>query len=164
MKILTNWYANPFFLIEFYRKVFIYACLHTESWYFADLFVISPPNILIFFLLVKFKLSHCWLIFAFFSSLQTIILISKIIFMILVILMQNPSANVGIGSSLAGGAAENILGRYKVNFLTRWIIKGILHIYIFCHCFLRFLTFNIINIQGYHKNFDQYNIDKNNIM
>ncbi len=41
------------------------------------------------------------------------------LFIILIVLMQRPSANAGMGSSLGGGAAEQAFGAETGNILTR---------------------------------------------
>ena len=49
-------------------------------------------------------------------------------FIVLIVLMQRPSANSGMGSALGGGAAESAFGAQTGNVLTRATIIG-------CVCF-----------------------------
>jgi preprotein translocase subunit SecG len=44
---------------------------------------------------------------------------------LLLILMQRPSANAGMGASLGGGMAESAFGGEASNVLTRWTVYGI---------------------------------------
>jgi preprotein translocase subunit SecG len=46
------------------------------------------------------------------------------LFIVLIVLMQRPSANAGMGSSLGGGAAEQAFGAETGNILTRATIWG----------------------------------------
>jgi preprotein translocase subunit SecG len=62
---------------------------------------------------------------SFFTSLLTFILVCTSIFVALVILMQRPSANAGMGAALGGGAAESAFGSDTAKVLTRWTISGI---------------------------------------
>lgn len=52
----------------------------------------------------------------------TVILLLLCLFVVLIVLMQRPSANAGMGSSLGGGMAEGALGVESGNILTRWTI------------------------------------------
>lgn len=63
--------------------------------------------------------------FAFFVFLVTFILVCTSVFIVLVILMQRPSANSGLGSALGGGAAESAFGGETTKVLTKWTIYGI---------------------------------------
>ena len=58
----------------------------------------------------------------FFIGFFTIILVLLCLFLTLLVLMQRPSANSGMGSSLGGGMAESALGVDSGNVLTRWTI------------------------------------------
>lgn len=58
----------------------------------------------------------------FFIGFFTIILILLCLFVVLLVLMQRPSANAGMGASLGGGAAESAFGAESGNVLTRWTI------------------------------------------
>lgn len=55
----------------------------------------------------------------------TFILILICVLLVLVILMQRPSADAGMGASLAGGAAESAFGGETGNVLTRVCVKCI---------------------------------------
>ncbi|MDR1233297.1 MAG: preprotein translocase subunit SecG [Puniceicoccales bacterium] len=68
--------------------------------------------------------------YSFFSFLLTFILICTSIFITLVILMQKPSANSGMGSSLGGGAVESAFGGDTTKVLTRWTMGGIVTFFI----------------------------------
>jgi preprotein translocase subunit SecG len=68
--------------------------------------------------------------YSFFAFLLTFILACTSIFVILVILMQKPSANSGMGSSLGGGAVESAFGSDTTKVLTRWTINGIITFFI----------------------------------
>lgn len=46
--------------------------------------------------------------------------------LILLILMQKPSANSGMGAALGGGAAESAFGGEASNVLVRWTVYGII--------------------------------------
>lgn len=54
----------------------------------------------------------------------TLVLIGISAFVILLVLMQKPSANAGMGASLGGGAAESAFGGETSNVLTRLTIYG----------------------------------------
>lgn len=54
----------------------------------------------------------------------TVVLILICAFVTLVILMQRPSANAGMGSALGGGAQEQVFGADTGNVLTKWTIYG----------------------------------------
>ncbi len=58
----------------------------------------------------------------FIIGLFSVILVLISIFVMLIILMQRPSANAGMGSSLGGGIAESAFGGESMNVLTRWTI------------------------------------------
>lgn len=59
------------------------------------------------------------------------------LFIILVVLMQKPSANAGMGSTLGGGAAEQAFGSDAGNILTRATVWAT--IIFFVLCFLLYL-------------------------
>lgn len=52
----------------------------------------------------------------------TVLLVLVSLFMVLVILMQRPSANAGMGSALGGGLSESTFGAESANVLSRWTI------------------------------------------
>ncbi len=62
----------------------------------------------------------------FFISVGSIVLIFLCAWLILLILMQKPSANAGMGAALGGGAAESAFGGEASNVLTRWTVYGII--------------------------------------
>ncbi|MDR3144020.1 MAG: preprotein translocase subunit SecG [Puniceicoccales bacterium] len=61
---------------------------------------------------------------SFFLSLLTFILVCVSVFVILIILMQRPSANAGMGAALGGGAAESAFGSETTKILTKWTVSG----------------------------------------
>lgn len=63
--------------------------------------------------------------YTFFVFLLTFVLVCTSGFIILVILMQRPSANSGLGSALGGGAAESAFGGETTKILTKWTIYGV---------------------------------------
>ena len=56
----------------------------------------------------------------------SIALIALCGWLLLIILMQMPSANAGMGAALGGGAAESALGGEVSHVLTRWTVYGII--------------------------------------
>lgn len=52
------------------------------------------------------------------------------IFITLIVLMQRPSANAGMGSSLGGGIAESAFGGESGNVLTRYTIYGVVAFFV----------------------------------
>jgi preprotein translocase subunit SecG len=62
--------------------------------------------------------------------LFTTILLILSAFVVLVILMQKPSANAGMGSALGGGAAEQAFGGDAANVLTRTTVFSIIGFFI----------------------------------
>lgn len=66
----------------------------------------------------------------FIIGLFSVILVLISLFVMLIILMQRPSANAGMGSSLGGGIAESAFGGESVNVLTRWTIYCIVAFFI----------------------------------
>lgn len=56
-------------------------------------------------------------------GLFTLVLIIVCALLVLVILMQRPNANSGMGSSLGGGAAEGVFGGETTNVLTKVTVK-----------------------------------------
>ncbi|OHE73141.1 MAG: preprotein translocase subunit SecG [Verrucomicrobia bacterium GWF2_51_19] len=51
-------------------------------------------------------------------------------FIVLIILMQRPSANAGMGAALGGGAAESAFGGEATHVLTRWTIYGLIAFFV----------------------------------
>lgn len=60
----------------------------------------------------------------------SVILILVSIFITLIVLMQRPSANAGMGSSLGAGIAESAFGGESSNVLTRYTIYAIVGFFI----------------------------------
>jgi preprotein translocase subunit SecG len=60
-----------------------------------------------------------------FSSLLGVGIGLLCLWLILLILMQRPSANAGLGASLGGGVAESAFGGEASKVLTRWTVYGI---------------------------------------
>ncbi len=65
-----------------------------------------------------------------FIAIFTVVLALLSIFVVLVILMQKPSANANMGSALGGGAAEQAFGGETVNILTKTTIYSIIIFFI----------------------------------
>lgn len=61
---------------------------------------------------------------SFFIFILTIALILISAFTVLVILMQRPTSNGGLGSALGGGAAEMAFGGDTTRVLNKWTIYG----------------------------------------
>ncbi|MDR2603462.1 MAG: preprotein translocase subunit SecG [Puniceicoccales bacterium] len=97
--------------------------------------------------------------YSFFSFLLTFILICASIFTTLVILMQRPSANSGMGSSLGGGAVESAFGSDTTKVLTKWTVGGIVTFFIVAF----FLSMMQIWANS-HKQVKINNIDLKNII
>jgi preprotein translocase subunit SecG len=57
-------------------------------------------------------------------SLLTFLLVCVSVFVALVILMQRPSSNAGMGAALGGGAAESAFGGDTTKILTKWTVSG----------------------------------------
>lgn len=66
----------------------------------------------------------------FIIGLFSVILVLISLFVMLIILMQRPSANAGMGSSLGGGIAESAFGGESMNVLTRWTIYCIVGFFV----------------------------------
>lgn len=60
----------------------------------------------------------------------SIALILVSIFITLIVLMQRPSANAGMGSSLGGGIAESAFGGESGNILTRYTIYAVVAFFV----------------------------------
>lgn len=61
----------------------------------------------------------------FFITVGSIGLVLLCAWLVLLILMQKPSANAGMGAALGGGAAESAFGGEASNVLTRWTVYGV---------------------------------------
>ncbi len=64
----------------------------------------------------------------------TLLLIVLSAFVVLIILMQKPNANAGMGSALGGGAVEQAFGGNTVNILTRTTIYCIIGFFVIAFC------------------------------
>lgn len=60
----------------------------------------------------------------------SIALILLSLFITLIVLMQRPSANSGMGSSLGGGIAESAFGGESGNILTRYTIYAVVAFFV----------------------------------
>ena len=68
-----------------------------------------------------------------------VLLFAVCILGVLVVLMQRPSANAGMGAALGGGAAESVFGGESANVLTK--ITGVLTFLLFILSFALYLAF-----------------------
>ena len=66
----------------------------------------------------------------FLIAVGSITLVFLCAWLVLLILMQKPSANAGMGAALGGGAAESAFGGEASNVLTRWTVYGIVAFFI----------------------------------
>lgn len=66
----------------------------------------------------------------FFVVVGSIALLFLCAWLILLILMQKPSANAGMGAALGGGAAESAFGGEASNVLTRWTVFGVIGFFV----------------------------------
>ena len=66
----------------------------------------------------------------FLIAVGSIVLVFLCAWLVLLILMQKPSANAGMGAALGGGAAESAFGGEASNVLTRWTVYGIVVFFI----------------------------------
>jgi len=66
--------------------------------------------------------------------ISTVILVLVSAFIVLIVLMQRPSANSGMGSALGGGAAESAFGAQTGNILTRATIVGCVAFFLLAFC------------------------------
>lgn len=67
---------------------------------------------------------------AFLIIVGSIVLLFLCAWLILLILMQKPSANAGMGAALGGGAAESAFGGEASNVLTRWTVYGVIGFFV----------------------------------
>ena len=70
------------------------------------------------------------LMLTFLIAVGSIALLFLCAWLILLILMQKPSANAGMGAALGGGAAESAFGGEASNVLTRWTVYGVIGFFI----------------------------------
>ncbi|MBC2603587.1 preprotein translocase subunit SecG [Puniceicoccus vermicola] len=68
----------------------------------------------------------------FLIALFSVVLVLVCLFVTLLVLMQKPSANSGMGAALGGGAAEQAFGGEATNVLTRGTIYSIIAFFILC--------------------------------
>lgn len=66
----------------------------------------------------------------FFIFVLTFCLVLVCMFSILLILMQRPSEESGMGATLGGGAATSVFGGEAVNVLARWTRYGVIAFYV----------------------------------
>lgn len=66
----------------------------------------------------------------FLIAVGSISLVFLCAWLILLILMQKPSANAGMGAALGGGAAESAFGGEASNVLTRWTVYGVVAFFV----------------------------------
>ena len=62
----------------------------------------------------------------FLIALFSVILVLTCFFVVMLVLMQKPSSNAGMGAALGGGAAEQAFGGEATNVLTRGTIYAII--------------------------------------
>ena len=66
----------------------------------------------------------------FLVAVGSITLVFLCAWLVLLILMQKPSANAGMGAALGGGAAESAFGGEASTVLTRWTVYGIIAFFV----------------------------------
>ncbi len=76
---------------------------------------------------------------SFLLNTSIVLLILVCVIGVLVILMQRPSANAGMGAALGGGAAETVFGGDSANVLTK--VTSILTLLLFVLSFGLYLAF-----------------------
>jgi preprotein translocase subunit SecG len=69
-------------------------------------------------------------VYTFLISFLTFALVCVSGFIVLIVLMQRPSSNAGLGSALGSGAAESAFGGETTKILTKWTIYGIIMFFI----------------------------------
>ena len=84
------------------------------------------------------------LMLTFFIAVGSIALLLLCAWLILLILMQKPSANAGMGAALGGGAAESAFGGEASNVLTRWTVFGVIGFFVLT------LTLSLAQIYRHH--------------
>ncbi|MDR2721181.1 MAG: preprotein translocase subunit SecG [Puniceicoccales bacterium] len=84
-----------------------------------------------------FKFSCLWAlhrhgasVYTFLIFFLTFVLVCASGFIVLIILMQRPSSNAGLGSALGSGIAESAFGGETTKVLTKWTIYGIVVFFI----------------------------------
>ena len=76
------------------------------------------------------KIRAVYLMLTFLIVVGSIALLFLCAWLILLILMQKPSANAGMGAALGGGAAESAFGGEASNVLTRWTVYGVIGFFV----------------------------------
>src|ERR1700733_9792952 len=61
--------------------------------------------------------------FGFLLAVLMVVLLATSVFMVVIILMQKPSANAGMGAALGGGAAESVFGGETANVLLKYTVR-----------------------------------------
>ena len=92
------------------------------------------------------KIGAVHLMLTFFVVVGSIALLFLCAWLILLILMQKPSANAGMGAALGGGAAESAFGGEASNVLTRWTVFGVIGFFVLT------LTLSLAQIYRHHHN------------
>ena len=87
-----------------------------------------------------------YLMLTFLIVVGSIALLLLCAWLILLILMQKPSANAGMGAALGGGAAESAFGGEASNVLTRWTVFGVIGFFVLT------LTLSLAQIYRHHHN------------
>jgi len=88
-----------------------------------------------------------YLMLTFLIVVGSIALLFLCAWLILLILMQKPSANAGMGAALGGGAAESAFGGEASNVLTRWTVYGVIGFFV--------LTLSLSLAQIYRHHHDE---------
>ena len=88
----------------------------------------------------------------FLIAVGSIALVFLCAWLVLLILMQKPSVNAGMGAALGGGAAESAFGGEASNVLTRWTVYGIVAFFIIT----LFLTLS--QVYRHHHNVDTHEL------
>lgn len=95
----------------------------------------------------------------FLTFLLSLVLVCTSLFIIVVILMQRPSANAGMGASLGGGAAESAFGSDTTKVLTTCTIRALITFFIVA------LALSMLNIyRARHKQYDFNKVDISKIV
>lgn len=76
------------------------------------------------------RIKAVYLMLTFLIVVGSIALLFLCAWLILLILMQKPSANAGMGAALGGGAAESAFGGEASNVLTRWTVYGVIGFFV----------------------------------
>jgi preprotein translocase subunit SecG len=90
--------------------------------------------------------------------LLTFVLVCASVFVVLVILMQRPSTNAGMGASLGGGAAETAFGSDTTKVLTKWTVSGVI---VF---FVAAFFLSMLHINSAHRKHNMTGVDLKQII